>query len=162
LREWSTIRVSSPALGTGDPARTAAVRALPFPVEIAGSVAAAVDGADVVCLCTSAAAPVVSLADCRDDVLVTSVSTNAPGAHEVAPDDIARCAVYVDYRTGAPVSASELRSLLEHHPGLVVADLPELVAGTAPPRPGGPAFFRSVGLGIEDIAIAGLFLNAAR
>ena len=159
LRSWSSIRVSSPALSSGDPGRVAAIQALPFPVEIADSVTAAVDEADVVSLCTSAAEPVVSLADCRDDVLVTSVSTNAPGAHELAPDDIALCAVYVDYRTGAPISAAELRPLLQDHPDLVVADLPELIDGTAPQRPVGPAFFRSVGLGIEDIAIASLLLE---
>ena len=78
------------------------------------------------------------------------------GAHELAPADIARCTVYVDSRAGAPVSASELRPMVERDPGLVVADLAELVTAATPDRPAGPAFFRSVGLGIEDIAIAAL------
>jgi L-arginine dehydrogenase len=36
----------------------------------------------------------------------------------------------------------------------IVADLPELVSGTAPPRGDGRSFFRSIGLGIEDAAVA--------
>ena len=92
---------------------------------------------------------------------MTSISTNAPGAHEVAAEEIATCALYVDARAGgAPVSAAEVRALLERTPAAVVADLPELVGGAAPPRPPGRAFFRSVGLGIEDIAVAALLLEA--
>jgi hypothetical protein len=45
---------------------------------------------------------VVSLAHTRENALVTSPSTDAPGAHEVVPEDVARCAVHVDGRAGAP------------------------------------------------------------
>jgi L-arginine dehydrogenase len=159
VRAWQRVVVSSPALSAGDPARLAALRALPVEVEVAADTAAAVRDAEVVCLCTSAERPVVSLADTREDALVTSLSTNAPGAHEVAPEDVARCAVYVDGRAGAPVAASELRSLVEAGRVEVLADLPELVTGTAPPRPPGRAFFRSVGLGIEDLAVAALLID---
>jgi ornithine cyclodeaminase/alanine dehydrogenase-like protein (mu-crystallin family) len=110
-------------------------------------------------LSTEAGQPVLDLADSREDALVTSLSTNAPGASELAPEDVARCAVHVDSRAGAPLSPGELRPLVEAGRVEVVADLPELVTGTAPPRPPGRAFFRSVGLGIEDLAVAALLLD---
>ena len=125
-------------------------------MEVAETARAAAADADVLCLCTSAAAQVIALGDCTSDVLITSISTNVGGAHELAPANIARCTVYVDSRAGAPVSASELRPMVERDPGLVVADLAELVTAATPDRPAGPAAFRSVGLGIEDIAIAAL------
>ena len=159
VRPFERILLASPALSAQDPARRAAAAALPPAVEVAGDVADVVRAADVLCMCTSAAQPVATLADTRDDVLVTSVSTNAPGAHELAPDDVAACAVYVDSRSGAARTASELRPLVEAGRVAVVADLPELVSGAAPPRPPGRAFFRSVGLGIEDLAIARLLLE---
>jgi L-arginine dehydrogenase len=159
VRAWRRVVVSSPALAAGDPARLAALQALPVEVEVAPDAATTVRDADVVCLCTSAAQPVLDLADTREDALVTSLSTNAAGAHEVAPEDVARCAVYVDSRAGAPLSAGELRPLVEDGRVEVVADLPELVTGTAPPRPPGRAFFRSVGLGIEDLAVAALLID---
>jgi L-arginine dehydrogenase len=159
VRPWQRIVVGSPALAEGNAERLAAVQALPFPVEVVGGAGEVAMAADVLCLCTSAAEPVVALADCRADALITSVSTNAPGAHELAAEDITACAVYVDTRTGAPRSASELRRLVEQDRLTIVADLPELVTATAPPRPTGRAFFRSVGLGIEDLAIAALLLR---
>lgn len=161
LRQWKQILIHSPSLAARNPARLAAVRALPLPVHVAGQASAVTRAADVLCLCTSAAEPVTSLAGTRENILITSVSTNAPGAHELAPRDITACAVYVDTRTGAPVSASELRPLIETSAVTVTADLPELVTGTAPPRPAGRAFFRSVGLGIEDLAIARLLLETS-
>lgn len=151
--------VSSPALTAGDPARLAALEALPLDVEVATDPAAAVHGADVVCLCTSAGQPVVRLSDLRQDVLVTSVSTDAPDAHEVDPQELLGCAVYVDSRSAAPVVASELRPLVDSGAIRVLADLPELVTGAAPSRPPGQAVFRSVALGIEDLAIAALLLD---
>ena len=42
---------------------------------------------------------------------------------------------------------------------MVSSDPPGRAAGPAPPRPPGRAFFRSVGLGIEDLAVAALLLD---
>ena len=64
-----------------------------------------------------------------------------------------------DRGAGAAVAAGELRPLIEAGRVEVLADLPELVTGTAPPRLPGRAFFRSVGLGIEDLAVAALLLD---
>jgi L-arginine dehydrogenase len=118
----------------------------------------AAEGADVVLLCTSAAAPVVDVRRLAPGSLVTSVSTNAPMAHEIDPAALGDLDVYADYAPSAFAAAGEMRLAAADHGftlGAIRGDLPALVAGSAP-APGGdrPVFFRSVGLGIEDAAVA--------
>jgi L-arginine dehydrogenase len=120
--------------------------------------AAAVARADVVCLCTSAAEPVIDLSSVAPGALVTSISTNAAQAHEVAPQALALADVYCDHAPACVVAAGEM--LLAVQEGTwsaeqVRGDLPRLLGGAcAPPSGDRPVFFRSVGLGIEDAAVA--------
>ena len=44
-------------------------------------------------------------------------------------------------------------------PERVVADLPELASGQVVPPAGGRRFFRSIGLGLEDVVAAGLVMK---
>lgn len=118
----------------------------------------AVRDADVVLLCTSAAEPVIDVRRLRPGVLVTSVSTNAPQAHEVDPSALAAMDVYADSTPAAFGAAGEMRIAAAEH-GFTEADvrgdLAGLVTGNCPgPRGDRPVFFRSVGLGIEDAAVA--------
>lgn len=133
-------------------------------VEIAPDLGEAVAGADVVCLCTSAAGPVVDLAAVAGGALVTSISTNAPMAHEVDPAALGAVDVYCDHAPSALASAGELRLAADAGTWSaddLAGDLPGLLAGTAPEPSGDrPVFFRSVGLGIEDAAVALLALEA--
>ncbi|CAD9221184.1 Ornithine cyclodeaminase [Burkholderia cenocepacia] len=66
--------------------------------------------------------------------------------------------VYCDYRHTTPASAGEMQIAAAEHgwdAGRIVGDLPALVAGTcAAPSRTRHALFRSIGLGLEDIAIA--------
>jgi L-arginine dehydrogenase len=97
--------------------------------------------------------------------LITSISTNKPRAHEIPPGDLLTLAEYSEYRATAPLSAGEMVVAQERHgwsSETIVADLPEVVSGSAPPRPAGRAFFRSIGLGIEDAAVAIAVLRAWR
>jgi L-arginine dehydrogenase len=156
LRAWREIRVFSPRLAQS--ARGAAFSAADARVRLCADVAGAVSGADVVALCTSAAGPVVDVTTLQGPVLVTSISTNAPDAHEVAPAALAGLDVYCDHRATTPASAGEMRLAVRDHgwsADAVRGDLPGLVRGTAPPPQGDrPVFFRSIGLGLEDVAMA--------
>lgn len=126
------------------------------PVEAAASIEAAVDGADLVMLCTSAAADVLDPRTLPAGTVVTSISTNAPGAREIPADAVAELDVYVD----APPSLTVATELTQAaaagwDQGTVRGDLAALVAGTATAPSGRrPVYFRSVGLGIEDAAVA--------
>jgi len=119
---------------------------------------AAVAEADVVCLCTSAAESVIDLARVAPGTLVTSISTNAPGAHEVAPEALASADVYCDYAPASLAAAGEMRLAVEAGTWSAQdlrGDLPGLLGGASPAASGErPVFFRSVGLGIEDAAVA--------
>lgn len=152
VRDFDDVRVFSRNL---DPA---VVEQLGDDVLAASSAADAVDGAEVVMLCTSAAEPVIDVGAIRGGVLVTSISTNAPRAHEIAPELLKSLDVYCDYTPAAVAGAGEMRIAAEVH-GFTAddirGDLPGLLAGSArPPSGERPVFFRSIGLGIEDAAVA--------
>jgi L-arginine dehydrogenase len=151
LRAWQQIRVWSPQAAH----RATEIHAAASAATIAGSLREAVDDAEVVMLCTSAAAAVLdpgSLPHCR---LLTSISTNAPRAHEIPPARLSELDVYCDARGNAPLAAGEMLIARESgwDPASIRGDLAELVAGKAP-LPERTAFFRSIGLGCEDVALA--------
>lgn len=132
-------------------------------VQLVASAEEAVSDADVVLLCTSAAKPVIDVRELTPGTLVTSISTNAPLAHEVDPRSLLDLDVYADHAATAFAHAGDMRIAVEQH-GFTAehirGDLPGLLSGRAP-RPSGDrvVFFRSVGLGIEDAAIALAALN---
>ncbi len=125
-------------------------------VTLADSIDAAVAGADLVMLCTSAAEAVLDPRRLPVGTVVTSISTNAPGAHEIPATAVPALDVYLDSRTTLTV-ATELRlARVDGWDGTAVrGTLADLVAGTAPAPSGDRVvYFRSVGLGIEDAAVA--------
>ena len=83
---------------------------------------------------------------------------NVAQAHEISPVSLADCDVYCDYRATTPSTAGEMVLANQQHgwdASSVKGDLAELVAGTcALPDRSKTVFFRSVGLGLEDIAMA--------
>ncbi|KVP23116.1 ornithine cyclodeaminase [Burkholderia multivorans] len=157
LREWDTISVYSPTLAD-DRALQAAVAGTDPRARPAADIAAGVRDADVVMLCTSSGTPVLRDGMLTRPALVTSISTNVAQAHEIPPAWLPDMDVYCDYRHTTPASAGEMRLAAAGHgwtPERIVGDLPALVAGTcAAPSRTRHAFFRSIGLGLEDIAIA--------
>ncbi len=157
LRDWQEIRLYSPRLATESATRHAELRALDPRLQLCPSQEEAVATADVILLCTSSAGPVLDPLRLGRNVLVTSISTNAPRAHEVPPASLVGMDVYCDYRATTPGAAGEM--VLASESGwnrqLIRGDLPELVSGlVAKPTYERPVFFRSIGLGLEDMALA--------
>ena len=150
VRDLTDVRIYSPST-TADDLATPQMR-------LAASADEAAAGADVVLLCTSAAAAVVDVRRLAPGTLVTSVSTNAPMAHEIDPAALAELEVYADHAPAAFAAGGEMRIAAAEHgftADQVRGDLTSLLAGTAAgPTGDKPVFFRSVGLGIEDAAIA--------
>jgi len=161
--EWSEVRVYSPAASaTGDRQTEVERLAGDIAVSFSSSAEEAVRGADVVMLCTSSGTSVIEHAWIGPNSLVTSISTNSPGAHEIEPASLIKYDVYCDYRATAPSTAGEMKIAIESgswKESAIVADLPELVSGFTVPESNRPRFFRSTGLGIEDLAIAGLLVG---
>lgn len=158
LRPWHDIRLWS----LGADARPLEVKP---PVKLAPSLAAAADGAEVVMLCTSAASAIFDPRDHPACRLTTSISTNAPNAHEIPPAALAALDVYCDRRHSTPAAAAGemiLARALGWSADAIRGDLADLVSGACVTDNARPAFFRSVGLGCEDIAMAAALYRLVR
>lgn len=157
LRDWRQIHVWSPGLAV-NATRRAELEALDPRITVQASRAACVADADVVMLCTSSGTPVLDLQELTRPALVTSISTNAPQAHELDPAALAGMEVYCDYRRTTPGTAGEMVLAAQRHgwsAASVVGDLADLAHGRcAIPDGSRHVFFRSVGLGLEDVAMA--------
>jgi len=157
LRDWQSISLYAPNLN--DDAQTMSLLKNIEPrLNIVESREAAVQDADVIMLCTSSAGPVIDPSSLRKPALITSISTNAPRAHEVPPQSLNDMQVFCDYRLTTPGAAGEMLIAGEQHgwdKSAIVGDLPDLLSDKVQ-RPGYDrhVFFRSIGLGLEDIALA--------
>lgn len=158
LREWQDIRLHSPSLKSKRTAQRDALTALDPRLSLVDDLQASLHDADVILLCTSSAKPVIDPRQLSKPALITSISTNALRAHEVPPECLGDMDVYCDYRVTTPGSAGEMRIAREQHgwqAETIVGDLPQLLSEQAPrPSYQRHAFFRSIGLGLEDIALA--------
>jgi len=156
LRAWESIRVFSPDLAA-NAAKRAAVQTADARAVASASIAECVKDADVVMLCTSSGTPMLPRDALTKPALITSISTNVANAHEIDPAWLPELDVYCDYRVTTPATAGEMKLAAQQgwSPQQVKGDLPSLVAGTCEkPAYQRHAFFRSIGLGLEDVAIA--------
>lgn len=122
--------------------------------------------ADVICLTTSSATPVVRLDHLAPGVHVNAVGAHRPDRREVAADAVAASRVLVATRESALTEKGDL--ILAEAEGAwtrdaVVGDLHEAVVGSVVPRTG-PAdrtLFASVGHALEDLIVARAIVDAA-
>ena len=128
-------------------------------VRAAASAEAAVHGADLVVVATSATAPVLRGAWLAPGTHVTAVGAPRPTWRELDDDTLGRARLYVDSREAAMRESGDVIAA-----GRIVAEIGEVVAGTAPGRrsPDEITLFKSVGLAIEDLAAADLVYRKAR
>lgn len=164
LRPWQEIQVYSPSLAS-DKNHQAQWQTLCPEARFADNADDAARTADVVMLCTSSGTPVIDTTTLAPHTLVTSISTNVHQAHEVAPQFLNTAQIYCDYRATTPGTAGEMVLAARDHgwsPANIRGDLAELTAASCDlPEASSPVFFRSVGLGLEDIAIAGAIHHAS-
>jgi L-arginine dehydrogenase len=157
LRDWQSISLYSPSLNE-DPETVSLLKNIEPRLTITQSREAAITDADVVMLCTSSAGPVIDPSTLSKPALITSISTNAPRAHEVPPQSLNDMQVFCDYRLTTPGSAGEMLIAAEQHGWnnkAIVGDLPDLLSEKVQrPDYDRHVFFRSIGLGLEDIALA--------
>lgn len=127
----------------------------------ADTVAAAIDGADVVLTCTTSPAPLLGAEAVRPGRLIVQV-----GYHEIGFDAIAAAThVVVDLWGGfAETSAKSLFQMYRagrFRPEQVAADLAALVVDGWRPEAGASVVFSSFGLNLFDIALAARVLARA-
>lgn len=157
LRDWREVRLWSPSLKSNDSKQALWLKHCPI-LKITDSAELAAENADAVMLCTSSGTPVLDTNAVKNGALVTSISTNVAQAYEVAPEFLNKAQVYCDYQETTPAIAGEMVLAAQDHgwkTNLLIGDLADLVAKKcAKPSSDAPIFFRSMGLGLEDIAIA--------
>ncbi|MGF6112811.1 ornithine cyclodeaminase family protein [Pseudomonas frederiksbergensis] len=158
LRDWQSINLFSPGLSELNAEARANLQNLDPRLTLVDSREAAIHDADVIMLCTSSAGPVIDPSSLSKPALITSISTNAPRAHEVPPQSLNDMQVFCDYRQTTPGSAGEMLIAGEQHgwdKRVIVGDLPDLLSEKVQrPSYERHVFFRSIGLGLEDIALA--------
>jgi len=158
LRDWQSINLYAPGLNEASPQDLAQISSLDPRLSIVDSREAAIEDADVIMLCTSSAGPVIDPSSLSKAALITSISTNAPRAHEVPPKSLNDMQVFCDYRLTTPGAAGEMLIAGERHgwdKNALVGDLADLLSGKVQrPDYDRHVYFRSIGLGLEDIALA--------
>jgi ornithine cyclodeaminase/alanine dehydrogenase-like protein (mu-crystallin family) len=166
LRDWSEVRVYAP---TGEHAQAVAGAA---PAGLtAGAVASAEDavrGADVVVVATNAREPVLERRWLAGGTHVNAVGASQLAAREIDVATVAESSLFCDSRESVRNEAGEFRLAVqegaiqgEDH---IRAELGEVLAGLRPGRqdPGELTLFRSLGIGVEDLAAAELAVARAR
>ncbi|VVQ12960.1 NAD(P)H-dependent anabolic L-arginine dehydrogenase DauB [Pseudomonas fluorescens] len=165
LRDWQSISLYSPSL-SADAETVSLLKNIEPRLNIVDSREAAVQDADVIMLCTSSAGPVIDPSSLCKPALITSISTNAPRAHEVPPQSLRDMQVFCDYRLTTPGSAGEMLIAAERHgwdKSAIIGDLPDLLSEKVlRPDYDRHVFFRSIGLGLEDIALANAIYRLSR
>jgi alanine dehydrogenase len=127
----------------------------------------AVEGCDIVVAATSAKSPVVKGEWVSSGTHINGVGSHTPDARELDADAVRKSKVVVDWFEAALQEAGDL--LIPMAEGVITrdqiyAELGELAAGRKPGRTGVKevTFFKSVGLAIEDVAVAKLVYEGAR
>jgi len=95
-----------------------------------------------------------------------AVGSSVPDMRELDAATVARSRVFVDSRASAETEAGDLILAMREGaigPGHIVAELGEVVAGTAGRRSDEEiTLFKSLGLAVEDVATARLAVARAR
>lgn len=153
VRVWSRTESNARAFAESASARCG------IAIEAVASAREAVRGADIVCTLTAATAPVLEGAWLEPGMHVNAVGSSVPPFRELDAEAVVRSRVYVDKRDAVLNEADDLRVPLAEKrisPDHILAELSELVAGTAAGRTSGQeiTLFKSVGMAIEDVAAA--------
>ncbi len=155
LRIWSRTPAHAEAL------------ALESHAVVCDSVEDALDGAEIVCTCTSSREPIVRRAWLAPGTHVNAVGSSIPTARELDADLIAEAALFVDRRESTVNESGDYLRAVEEvgiGPGHIRAELGELLVGSADGRRDDDevTVFKSLGLAVEDLAAAALCVERAR
>ena len=167
LRDFEQVRVYSPTRAHAEALAEAA--ALPgAQVSAAATAEDAVRGADVVVAATNSREPVLDRAWLMPGAHVNAVGASTPQAREIDTATVAASALFCDSRESVRHEAGEFQLAIregaiggEEH---IRAEIGEVLAGSAPGRldDGELTLFRSLGIGVEDLAAAEVAVAAAR
>lgn len=136
-------------------------------MHVAATATEALTGADLVCCTTGTTSPLFDAADVAPGTHINAIGTHSPQHAEVPAATVAAAEVFVDDWEAAAAEAGDILQAIAA--GDISADhirgtLGELVQGTVNGRtsPTTITFFKSVGIAIQDMAVAHAVLEYAR
>jgi ornithine cyclodeaminase len=134
-------------------------RGIPDDVRVAESPGQALGEADVVCTATTSHTPVFDGRDVRPGTHINAIGSSTPEAREVDSETLRAAKIVVDSRAACAAEAGDLLRALEE--GGISGpeswtELGEILLGCATGRRGREevTYFKSVGLAIQDLAVA--------
>jgi ornithine cyclodeaminase/alanine dehydrogenase-like protein (mu-crystallin family) len=134
----------------------------------ASSAEECVRGADVVVTATSSREPVLRREWLSPGVHINAVGSSIPAARELDGETVAACSLFVDRRESTIHESGDYLFALQEGaidgPGHIRAELGELLLGSAEGRnsPDELTLFKSLGLGVEDLAAAAYLYEKVR
>ncbi len=139
---------------------------IPADISVADSPAQAVRDADVVCTATTSTSPAFDDADLKPGGHINGIGSYTPEMQEVPAATVVRAKVVVDSRSASLAEAGDLiipikdRLISEAH---IHGEIGEVAAGKIAGRASDQevTFFKSVGVAVQDIAVAELILRRA-
>jgi ornithine cyclodeaminase len=158
VRRLTEVRVASLGGGTAREFAKEFSPRYPFPIR-ATSVEEAVRGAGIVATLTTSKEPVLDSAWLARGAHVNAVGSSVPTSRELDGKTLAGGVLFADRRESLENESGEYVQALragEITPGVVRAELGEVLTGARPGRTSADevTIFKSLGLGIEDVAAA--------
>lgn len=140
---------------------------IPQDIILAESPSQAVGKADIICTATTSARPVFNDRDLKPGVHINGVGSYTPQMQEIPAETVIRSKVVVDSRAACLEEAGDLiiplreGRIRENH---IYAEVGEIAAVRMPGRTSAEeiTFFKSVGLAVQDVAMAELVMRKAR
>jgi len=139
---------------------------IPGDISVAESPAQAVREADIICTATTSFKPVFNDDDLKQGVHINGVGSYTPEMQEIPSETVVRSKVVVDSRSACLAEAGDLIIPLKE--GLITEDhihgeIGEVAAGVLAGRESDyeVTFFKSVGLAVQDVAVAELIRQKA-
>ncbi len=140
---------------------------IPADIFIAKSPEQAVIEADIICTATTSFKPVFKDADLKPGVHINGIGSYTPEMQEIPARTVVRSKVVVDSRQAALAEAGDL--IISIKSGLISeefiqGEIGEVATGKIPGRESEEelTFFKSVGLAVQDVAVAELVLRRSQ
>jgi ornithine cyclodeaminase len=159
VRAIRTVRVASRGVETARRFASELGPRYPFPIRAVSSAEEAVRGADIVVTATTSAEPVLKREWLRGGTHVNAVGSSVPSAREIDGPTVASSSLFVDRRESLLNESGDYLLALREGlvgPSCIRAEIGEVVIGAHPGRTSADeiTLFKSLGLGIEDVAAA--------
>jgi ornithine cyclodeaminase/alanine dehydrogenase-like protein (mu-crystallin family) len=159
VRKLSRVRISARRLESAEQFAKEMQPQFPFPIEPVEISEAAVRGADLIVTATTSREPVIRREWISAGTHINAIGTFSPRAREIDTATMVAARLFVDRRESAFNEAGDYLIAAEEGaigPEHIRAELGEILTGAHPGRtsPAEITLFKSLGLGIEDLAAA--------